>query len=98
MQDVVFLKCGVGTGWLFLHGSFELQHFVAEDGGGGEVEIGSGAFHGFAEEFDALVSDDVLDQLGNVMQTVRREDRQRSNSAGQGGKSGSAPSGKPVKK
>lgn len=44
------------------------------------------------------VSDDVLDQLGNVMQTVRREDRQRSNSAGQGGKSGSAPAGKPVKK
>ncbi len=44
------------------------------------------------------VSDDVLDQLGNVMQTVRREDRQRSNSAGQGGKPGSAPAGKPVKK
>lgn len=27
------------------------------------------------------VSDDVLDQLGNVMQTVRREDRKRSNAA-----------------
>lgn len=32
------------------------------------------------------VSDDVLDQLGNVMQTVRREDRKRSSSAaGQSG-------------
>jgi outer membrane protein len=27
------------------------------------------------------VSDDVLDQLGNVMQTVRREDRKRANAA-----------------
>ena len=42
------------------------------------------------------VSDDVLDQLGNVMQTVRREDRKRANAAAgvggttnAGGKSGS---------
>ena len=42
------------------------------------------------------VSDDVLDQLGNVMQTVRREDRKRANAAAgvggttnTGGKSGS---------
>jgi outer membrane protein len=36
------------------------------------------------------VSDDVLDQLSNVMQTVRREDRKRANAAaGTGSKSGS---------
>ena len=35
------------------------------------------------------VSDDVLDQLSNVMQTVRREDRKRANAAsGTGSKSG----------
>ena len=50
------------------------------------------------------VSDDVLDQLGNVMQTVRREDRQRTgaiqgkgNSNNSGG-SKSAPAAKPGKK
>ena len=50
------------------------------------------------------VSDDVLDQLGNVMQTVRREDRQRTgaiqgkgNSSNSGG-SKSAPAAKPGKK
>ena len=38
------------------------------------------------------VSDDVLDQLSNVMQTVRREDRKRANAASSagGGKSGKA--------
>ena len=34
------------------------------------------------------VSDDVLDQLGNVMQTVRRENRQRSNGGTPGGSTG----------
>lgn len=34
------------------------------------------------------ISDDVLDQLGNVMQTVRREDRRRSNATGGGSNSG----------
>lgn len=39
------------------------------------------------------VSDDVLDQLGNVMQTVRREDRRRANAAASsaGAGSGSKP-------
>ena len=38
------------------------------------------------------VSDDVLDQLGNVMQTVRREDRRRANAAaGVGSGTGSKP-------
>ena len=41
------------------------------------------------------ISDDVLDQLGNVMQTVRREDRQRS---GATGSTNSGNSGKPAKK
>ena len=44
------------------------------------------------------ISDDVLDQLSNVMQTVRREDRKRSNAAtsttGTSGKSGNT--GKPA--
>ena len=31
------------------------------------------------------ISDDVLDQLGNVMQTVRREDRRRGNAVNPGG-------------
>ena len=50
------------------------------------------------------ISDEVLDQLGNVMQTVRREDRRRANnvgssstgtSTGASGKSGGQSSGKP---
>ena len=42
------------------------------------------------------VSDDVLDQLSNVMQTVRRDDRKRSNAAAatSGSGSGKASSGK----
>ena len=39
------------------------------------------------------VSDDVLDQLGNVMQTVRRENRQRSNGGSTGGRSSNTNSG-----
>ena len=43
------------------------------------------------------ISDDVLDQLGNVMQTVRREDRKKAtaatNSGSTGSKSGSSTSG-----
>ena len=36
------------------------------------------------DKFD--ISDDVLDEIGNVMQTVRRQDRKRGNSAGAGTK------------
>ena len=41
------------------------------------------------------ISDDVLDQLSNVMQTVRREDRKRANAAAAAGASGksSTPAG-----
>ena len=41
------------------------------------------------------ISDDVLDQLSNVMQTVRREDRKRANAAAASGASGksSTPAG-----
>lgn len=40
------------------------------------------------------ISDDILDEIGNVMQTVRRQDRKRSNAAGTTGKTGgSKPSG-----
>jgi len=35
------------------------------------------------DKFD--ISDDVLDEIGNVMQTVRRQDRRRSGSTGSGG-------------
>jgi len=42
------------------------------------------------------ISDEVLDQLGNVMQTVRREDRRRANNAGTStGTSSNTNSGKP---
>ena len=34
------------------------------------------------------ISDDVLDQIGNVMQTVRREDRKKSNAIGGGNSTG----------
>ena len=51
------------------------------------------------------VSDDVLDQLGNVMQTVRREDRRRAgagtgvtpSSSSTGGKSSGRGGAKPKK-
>ena len=36
------------------------------------------------------VSDEVLDQLGNVMQTVRREDRRKANAGSMGGGAGSS--------
>ena len=40
------------------------------------------------------ISDDVLDQLGNVMQTVRREDRHRANAGtAAGGSTGGKPAG-----
>lgn len=41
----------------------------------------------------ADISDDVLDQLSNVMQTVRREDRKRSNAGAASGSSSSTPKG-----
>ncbi len=40
------------------------------------------------------VSDEVLDQLGNVMQTVRREDRRKANTGNVGGTSGTSKTGK----
>ena len=41
------------------------------------------------DKFD--LSDDVLDEIGNVMQTVRRQDRKRANSAGGSSSGGSEP-------
>ena len=40
------------------------------------------------------ISDDVLDEIGNVMQTVRRQDRKRSGSTGSTGSKGNADGGK----
>ena len=40
------------------------------------------------------ISDDVLDEIGNVMQTVRRQDRKRSGSTGSTGFKGNADGGK----
>ncbi len=40
------------------------------------------------------ISDDVLDEIGNVMQTVRRQDRKRSGSTGSTGSKGNAAGGK----
>lgn len=52
------------------------------------------------DKFD--ISDDVLDEIGNVMQTVRRQDRKRSNTVGggSGNTGGSKPAGseKPAEK
>lgn len=48
------------------------------------------------------ISDDILDEIGNVMQTVRRQDRKRSNTVGggSGNTGGSKPAGseKPAEK
>lgn len=44
------------------------------------------------EKFD--ISDEVLDEIGNVMQTVRRQDRKRSGSTGSTGTKGNAAGGK----
>lgn len=48
------------------------------------------------------ISDDILDEIGNVMQTVRRQDRKRSNTvgSGSGNTGGSKPAGseKPAEK
>ncbi len=55
-------------------------------------DLASGTSVLYASE-RADISDDVLDQLGNVMQTVRREDRKRAN-AGSGSTSAPASSGK----
>ena len=43
------------------------------------------------------ISDDVLDQLGNVMQTVRREDRRKASDTGNGSGSGKSSGVKPKK-
>ena len=40
------------------------------------------------------ISDDVLDEIGNVMQTVRRQDRKRSGRTGNTGSKGNADGGK----
>lgn len=40
------------------------------------------------------ISDDVLDEIGNVMQTVRRQDRKRSGNTGSTGTKGNAAGGK----
>ena len=40
------------------------------------------------------ISDDVLDEIGNVMQTVRRQDRKRSGSTGSTGSKGNSDGGK----
>ena len=40
------------------------------------------------------ISDDVLDEIGNVMQTVRRQDRKRSGNTGSTGSKGNADGGK----
>ena len=58
-------------------------------------DLASGTSILYASE-RADISDDVLDQLGNVMQTVRREDRKRANAGGSNSSSGSD-SGKAVR-
>lgn len=40
------------------------------------------------------ISDDVLDEIGNVMQTVRRQDRKRSGNTGSTGSKGNASDGR----
>ena len=58
-------------------------------------DLASGTSILYASE-RADISDDVLDQLGNVMQTVRREDRKRAN-AGSSNSSSGSDSGKPLR-
>lgn len=51
------------------------------------LDLASGTSVLYANEKND-VSDEVLDQLGNVMQTVRREDRRKANTGNMGGTTG----------
>ena len=51
------------------------------------LDLASGTSVLYANEKND-VSDEVLDQLGNVMQTVRREDRRKANTGNVGGITG----------
>lgn len=51
------------------------------------LDLASGTSVLYANEKND-VSDEVLDQLGNVMQTVRREDRRKTNTGNMGGTTG----------
>lgn len=51
------------------------------------LDLASGTSVLYANEKND-VSDEVLDQLGNVMQTVRREDRRKANTGNMGGPTG----------
>ena len=69
-----------------------MQELAQQKNYGFILDIASGTSILYANEKNDI-SDDVLDQLGNVMQTVRREDRKRANvtpnsNSGTGGKSG----------
>ena len=70
-----------------------MQEFAQQKNYGFILDIASGTSVLWASDKND-VSDDVLDQLGNVMQTVRREDRRKANTnttnTSSGGKSGSS--------
>ena len=57
-----------------------MQELAQQKNYGFILDIASGTSILYASDKND-VSDDVLDQLGNVMQTVRREDRKRANAA-----------------
>ena len=57
------------------------------------LDLASGTSVLYANEKND-VSDEVLDQLGNVMQTVRREDRRKANTGNVGGTSGTSKTSK----
>ena len=57
------------------------------------LDLASGTSVLYANEKND-VSDEVLDQLGNVMQTVRREDRRKANTGNVGGTGAASKSGK----
>ena len=70
-----------------------MQELAQQKNYGFILDIASGTSILWASDKNDI-SDDVLDQLGNIMQTVRREDRKRANTAtsgttSTGGKSGS---------
>lgn len=69
-----------------------MQELAQQKNYGFILDLASGTSVLYASDKNDI-SDDVLDQLGNVMQTVRREDRKRANAAA--GVGGTSTGGKP---
>ena len=71
----------------YIFSRFLMEHFDQTKNYAFILDLASGTSVLYASDKND-VSDDVLDQLGNVMQTVRRENRRKANAAPAGGAGG----------